>query len=333
MGKSAGTFARASRIAHRNSRIAIREHTSRELHGRGPARGLRNAQLASCRSAAQFEFESAICEIQSTQLLTLIMRNPGQTATMHADRRTWIAIAQVSSNDTCTLDIHKLIPPHLLHQQDTLEQLLLTALHSEIARKSPLCAIMPKKPRKGFARKSTTAPKPIPKATPRNRSFNDEFARKADKLSNSIKRRCINYNGPQGLGIGKGGIRRIRKHLLDRERRVVPSRRRIERAAERMAVGKSIPNACFLRLVKDLTNKHTQVPGAPIKWQGKALECLKDMTEGFLVNLFESANLFTLFGNRVTLMPRDLAMLKRVRETNFQFHVTGSRDDNFTPPR
>ena len=49
------------------------------------------------------------------------------------------------------------------------------------------------------------------------------------------------------------------------------------------------------------------------KWQVKALEALQEAAESYLVHLFEDANLCAIHAKRVTLMPRDIQLARRIR--------------------
>lgn len=182
-------------------------------------------------------------------------------------------------------------------------------------------------PPRQTARKSTATPVNDDESRPSPLRSNNAFERVTARLGRSIERsrRVLDYHGPQGLGIGKGAIRRIRRHIVRRERQVVPRIRCIENAA--VQVGKSIPCASFLRMVRQITQEF-QTESGTIKWQMAALGILKDSVETYLVNQFESAYLFTTFSGRVTLMPKDFAMLQQVRNTEFSKHVAGFEFNN-----
>ncbi|KAL0211513.1 hypothetical protein P9112_009811 [Eukaryota sp. TZLM1-RC] len=66
----------------------------------------------------------------------------------------------------------------------------------------------------------------------------------------------------------------------------------------------------FQRVVREIAREH----GADqMRFQSVALEALQEATETYLVGLFEDANLCTLHGKRVTLMPKDLNLALRLR--------------------
>jgi len=49
------------------------------------------------------------------------------------------------------------------------------------------------------------------------------------------------------------------------------------------------------------------------RWQGTALMALQEASEAHLVGLFEDANLCAIHGKRVTIMPKDLHLARRIR--------------------
>jgi hypothetical protein len=48
------------------------------------------------------------------------------------------------------------------------------------------------------------------------------------------------------------------------------------------------------------------------RWQASALEALQNAAEDYLVKLFEDANLCCLHAKRVTIMPRDIQVSRRI---------------------
>jgi len=49
------------------------------------------------------------------------------------------------------------------------------------------------------------------------------------------------------------------------------------------------------------------------RWQGTAILALQEAAEAHLVGLFEDANLCAIHGKRVTIMPKDLQLARRIR--------------------
>ena len=66
----------------------------------------------------------------------------------------------------------------------------------------------------------------------------------------------------------------------------------------------------FQRLVREIANK---INMKDLRWQTNALGALHEATEAFMVGLFEDTNLCCLHAKRVTIMPRDMALARRIR--------------------
>ncbi|XP_062385381.1 histone H3-like centromeric protein A [Sardina pilchardus] len=68
--------------------------------------------------------------------------------------------------------------------------------------------------------------------------------------------------------------------------------------------------APFSRLVREICMSFCR---DDLRWQGYALLALQEAAEAFLVRLFSDANLCAIHAKRVTLFPRDLQLVRRIR--------------------
>jgi len=66
----------------------------------------------------------------------------------------------------------------------------------------------------------------------------------------------------------------------------------------------------FARLVREIQMSMSRVA---FRWQGTAILALQEASEAHLVGLFEDANLCALHGKRVTIMPKDMQLARRIR--------------------
>jgi histone H3/H4 len=66
----------------------------------------------------------------------------------------------------------------------------------------------------------------------------------------------------------------------------------------------------FARLVKEV---QTYFFRKEYRWQGEAMVALQEAAEAHLVGLFEDANLCTIHAKRVTIMPKDRQLARRIR--------------------
>lgn len=66
----------------------------------------------------------------------------------------------------------------------------------------------------------------------------------------------------------------------------------------------------FARLVREIQMNLTR---QPYRWQGSALLAMQEAAEAHLVGLFEDCNLCAVHGKRVTIMPKDMQLARRIR--------------------
>lgn len=65
----------------------------------------------------------------------------------------------------------------------------------------------------------------------------------------------------------------------------------------------------FQRLVRELAQEHQK----EIRFQASALAAMQEASEAFLVQLFEDVNHCAIHARRVTIMPKDLLLARRLR--------------------
>ena len=73
-----------------------------------------------------------------------------------------------------------------------------------------------------------------------------------------------------------------------------------------------IPRLPFQRLVREIVQNFQSGP-LPFMWQASALGALHEAAEAYLVGLFEDTNLCAIHAKRVTIMPRDVHLARRIR--------------------
>ena len=69
----------------------------------------------------------------------------------------------------------------------------------------------------------------------------------------------------------------------------------------------------FQRLVREIASDFK----TDLRMASGALGALQEATESYMVGLFEDANLAALHAKRVTIMPRDLGLARRIRGETF----------------
>ncbi len=50
-----------------------------------------------------------------------------------------------------------------------------------------------------------------------------------------------------------------------------------------------------------------------LRFQSSALLCLQEASEAYLVGLFEDTNLLCIHAKKVTIMPKDMQLARRIR--------------------
>jgi histone H3 len=65
----------------------------------------------------------------------------------------------------------------------------------------------------------------------------------------------------------------------------------------------------FQRLVREIARDFKD----DVRFQGSAIDALQHAAEAYLVGLFEDTNLCAIHAKRVTIMPRDMQLARRIR--------------------
>ncbi|KAL9935951.1 hypothetical protein V8E36_005528 [Tilletia maclaganii] len=67
----------------------------------------------------------------------------------------------------------------------------------------------------------------------------------------------------------------------------------------------------FQRLVREIAQDVVKLPG--VRFQSSALSAMQEAAEAYLVQLFEDVNDAALHAKRVTILPKDLQLARRIR--------------------
>ncbi|KAG2442289.1 hypothetical protein HXX76_002375 [Chlamydomonas incerta] len=74
-----------------------------------------------------------------------------------------------------------------------------------------------------------------------------------------------------------------------------------------------IRRAPFQRLVREIANKGAPGGQAEFRWRADALEALQEAAEAHMIAMLEDSNLCAIHDKRVTIMPKDMQLAKRLR--------------------
>ena len=69
----------------------------------------------------------------------------------------------------------------------------------------------------------------------------------------------------------------------------------------------------FQRLVREVAQEFK----SDLRFQSAAIAALQEASEAYLVGLFEDTNLCAIHGKRVTIMPKDMQLARRIRGERF----------------
>jgi len=105
------------------------------------------------------------------------------------------------------------------------------------------------------------------------------------------------------------GVRRVKKKKRYRPGTVALRQIRLYQKSTDLLIRK-LP---FQRLVRGICNDHFSPPGVDFRWAGTALLAIQEASEQYLVHLFEDTNLCAIHAKRVTIMPKDIQLARRIR--------------------
>ena len=114
----------------------------------------------------------------------------------------------------------------------------------------------------------------------------------------------------RGGGVG-GNNNRQTQPRARRKRRLRPGERALREIRQyQSSTSLLLRRLPFARLVREIQYGMTR---EPYRWQGTAILALQEASEAHLVALFEDSNLCAIHGKRVTIMPKDMQLARRIR--------------------
>ncbi|KJH41086.1 core histone H2A/H2B/H3/H4 [Dictyocaulus viviparus] len=87
-----------------------------------------------------------------------------------------------------------------------------------------------------------------------------------------------------------------------------------------------IPRLSFQRVVREVARKvcNERNINEEYRWQANAVLALQEATEVYLTCMFEDTNLAAIHARRVTIMPKDMNLVRRLRGENVSMPVPGA---------
>ena len=108
----------------------------------------------------------------------------------------------------------------------------------------------------------------------------------------------------KGRGKNSKGITIVQKTRFRPGALALKEIRRYQKSSELL-----IRRLPFQRLVREIAQSFK----TGLKFQSAALSALQEAAEAYLVGLFEDTNLCTIHAKRVTIMPKDIQLARRIR--------------------
>lgn len=128
-------------------------------------------------------------------------------------------------------------------------------------------------------------------------------ARPRDEAEGRISSASSSSNRPRGPSNAQPRVRR--------KRRMRPGEKALREIRQyQSSTSLLLRRLPFARLVREIQHGLTR---QPYRWQGSAILALQEASEAHLVGLFEDSNLCAIHGKRVTIMPKDMQLARRIR--------------------
>ena len=132
------------------------------------------------------------------------------------------------------------------------------------------------------------------KQTARKQAMSGKAPRK--QVSTTVARKSAPYQGgvkkPHRYRPGTVALREIRKYQKSTELLI-----------------RKLP---FQKVVREIATDYKN----DLRFQSQAILALQEATEAYLIGLFEDTNLCAIHAKRVTIMPKDMQLARRIRNEN-----------------
>lgn len=153
-------------------------------------------------------------------------------------------------------------------------------------------------------------PQPANKTKKNAKNFEKKMGRTKQLSARTLRQAGTAKIGARKSTAGKSAVPNGVEKVARAKRRFRPGTkalreiRTLQRTTE-MCI-KKLP---FARLVRDLT----PIFHSDVRWSTAGLSALQEATEAYLTCLFEDANLCAIHAKRITIMPKDIRLARRIR--------------------
>ena len=117
-------------------------------------------------------------------------------------------------------------------------------------------------------------------------------------MANKAARKTASVSNP----VGAGGVKK--PHRFRPGTVALREIRKFQKSTELLI--RKLP---FQRLVREIAQEYK----SDLRFQSQAVLALQEAAEAYMVGLFEDTNLCAIHANRVTIMPKDIQLARRIR--------------------
>ena len=193
-----------------------------------------------------------------------------------------------------------LAPDLDLDMKKAIQTVIRARLRTPLNPKPPGAEADPEQPQPG-----AVPPKPKPKPGAGRGQPTPSTSKDGDSIKNRRKQR------EDALRKNTGGVKKPRKpHRYRPGTLALMEIRRYQKSHELLI--RKLP---FQRLVREIVLDNLP-PGwkhGDVRFQSQAIMALQEAAEAYLVGLFEDSNLCAIHAKRVTIMPKDIQLARRIR--------------------
>ena len=129
-----------------------------------------------------------------------------------------------------------------------------------------------------------------------------QTARKQAGTSNKVPRRLMAIKAARKTAPSMGGIKKPHRYRPGTV--ALREIRKYQKSTELLI--RKLP---FQRLVREVAQEYK----SDLRFQSSAVLALQEASESYLVSLFEDTNLCAIHAKRVTIMPKDMQLARRIR--------------------
>jgi histone H3 len=139
--------------------------------------------------------------------------------------------------------------------------------------------------------------------------LNNGAPKKGPASTGGVKKKMLATKAARTKATSTGGIKKAHRYRPGTV--ALREIRRYQRSTDMLI--RKLP---FQRLVREIAQDFKN----DLRFQGTAINALQEASESYLVGLFEDTNLCAIHAKRVTIMPKDMQLARRIRGERSSYH-------------